>query len=90
MVLTLEDLYNKLFLTNDKLECIAWHVAAHNGNIGILHQLWEWAKELLTQDELNTKSLLAKNIWGRTVCCVAAVVGQLDILHKMWEWAKIK
>jgi len=61
----------------------------HNCNIDILHQLWELAKEVLTQEELNAKWLLAHNIWGRTAWCMAAVMGQLDILHNLWEWAKI-
>jgi hypothetical protein len=63
-------------------------VAAQNCNLNILHQLWEWAKELLTQEKLHTNLLLANNIWGRTAWYMAAVMCPLDILHKLWNWAK--
>jgi ankyrin repeat protein len=38
-----------MFLAKDEYQMTAWHVAARNGQIEILHNLWEFAKEVLTQ-----------------------------------------
>jgi ankyrin repeat protein len=45
--LTKEDLIKNLFLDEDDDNDTAWHVAASNGDIKLLEQLWEWGKETL-------------------------------------------
>jgi hypothetical protein len=50
---------NKLLLATDNMGKTAWHVAAENGQLDLLHIIWEWAKENLTTDEMNNKLLLA-------------------------------
>ena len=52
IVLTQEELNNKIFLTKDNFRRTAWHMAAENDHIQALHKLWEWAKEVLTPKEL--------------------------------------
>ena len=42
-----------MFLANDIWCRTAWHVAAEKGKLEELRKLWEWAKELLTPEELN-------------------------------------
>ena len=38
----------------------AFHRATFNGNVHILERIWKWAKQQLTQEELN-KLLLAQD-----------------------------
>jgi len=33
-----------MFLPKDEYEITAWHIAAENGQIEILHKVLEWAK----------------------------------------------
>jgi hypothetical protein len=42
-----------MFLAKDKFQMTACHMAVGRGQIEVLHKLWEWAKEVLTQEELN-------------------------------------
>jgi len=63
-------------------------VAAGNGEARSLQNIWDWAKENLTTEELNNNLLLVKNKWLRTAWHVAAKEGNLDILKKMREWTK--
>jgi len=60
-------------------------MAAENGQIELLHTLWEWAKEILTLDELNN-IFLGKNKYERTAWHMALEKGQVELLHKLWEW----
>ena len=64
------------------------HLATGQGNLHVLQEIWEWAKENLTNEEINNKLLLATDDMGRTAWHVAAEVGKLDALQKIWEWAK--
>ena len=41
--------------------------AAENGKLEIVHKLWEWAKEVLTQEEVNNM-LLGKDTEKMTAC----------------------
>jgi endo-1,4-beta-D-glucanase Y len=63
-------------------------VAAGMGKLDILQKIWEWAKEILTKEEINNKLLLATDNKGRTAWHVAASWGKLGVLLKIWEWAK--
>jgi len=41
-----------VFLDKNEIEGPAWHIAAYSGHIEVLHKLWEWAREVLTPEEL--------------------------------------
>jgi hypothetical protein len=43
-----------MFLGKDNFERTAWHMAAANGQIELLHILCDWAKNVLKTEELNT------------------------------------
>ena len=43
----------------------AWHWAAENGNLEILHKIREWAEEKLTTEEKNNKLLLGTDREGK-------------------------
>jgi hypothetical protein len=58
------------------------------GQIEVLHKLWEWAKDILTPEELRNKLFLDKDFCGRTVWHISAEKGRLDLLHKLCGWAK--
>jgi len=42
-----------MFLDKDKLERTAWRIAACEGHIEVLHKLREWARLILTAEEIN-------------------------------------
>jgi len=41
-----------MFLGKDYFKKTAWHMAAEKDQTEVLHKLWDWAKEVLTQEEL--------------------------------------
>lgn len=41
----------KLLLAQDYGRYTVWHVAADNGQLEVLHKVWQWAREVLTQEE---------------------------------------
>jgi len=45
-----------LLLGTDERGWTAWHLAAENGNLELLHKLWEWAQEKLTTEEIKKNS----------------------------------
>jgi hypothetical protein len=51
-------------------------MAAENGHIEVLHKLWEWAKEVLAQEELKYM-FLPEYEFQRTAWHMAAGRGQL-------------
>jgi hypothetical protein len=52
-IVTPEDL-NKMFLAMDIWGRTAWRITAKKGQINIFYKLSEWAKEVLTREEINT------------------------------------
>jgi len=44
---------NKILLGTDCEGMSAWHWAAKNGNLEVLTNVWEWAEEKLTTEEIN-------------------------------------
>jgi len=44
IVLTLEELKNKIFLTEDKFGRTIWYRTVENGHVDTLHNLWERGK----------------------------------------------
>jgi len=59
-----------------------------NGNLELLHIIWEWAKKVLTAEDWNNKLLLNKDVKERTACHRAAEKGKLKELLKLREWVK--
>jgi hypothetical protein len=52
-------------------------------------KVWEWAKEKLTKEELNSKLLLARDDRERTAWQVAAMMFNTESLVEIWKWAKV-
>jgi hypothetical protein len=77
----------ELLLDQNYVRNTAWHVAAQRGQIEVLKSLWEWAKKVLTNDELNNM-FLAKDEYQMTTWKMVAEKGQIEVLHKLYEWAK--
>jgi len=50
--LTTEEVINKLLLVTDVNGRTAWQVAMRDSYVEILQQLWEWAREEITTDEI--------------------------------------
>ena len=61
---------------------------AEDGNTDALEKPWGWAKDNLTQDELNNKLLLAKDVQGQAAWHRAAEGDHTKTLEKLCEWAK--
>ena len=60
-----------MLLGTDRDGRTAWHIAAERGNSEIFKNVWEWAKENLTE-EINNKLLLGTDKEGRTAWHLAA------------------
>ena len=71
-IVTQQDL-NKMFLAKDIWGRTAWHMKARKDKINILYKLSEWAKEVLTREELinfsETKMMVKEppGIWQQRV-----------------------
>ena len=65
----------------------AWHVAAEKGQLEVLQKLCEWAKKVLSPEDLH-KMFLGKDGDERTAWHMASEKGQIEVLQKLWEWAK--
>ena len=37
-----------MLLDTDRMGRTAWHLAGENGNVQVLHKLWDWAEKKLT------------------------------------------
>jgi hypothetical protein len=72
-----------MFLGKDNLKKTAWHMAAENGQIDLLHKLNDWARNVLRTEELNTM-FSPINVDERTAWHVETKNGKLDILHIFW------
>jgi len=65
----------------------AWQMAVLKGRLEVLQTLWDWAKNVMKQQELNNM-FFGKDAYERTAWHIGSEVGQIKVLHKMWEWAK--
>ena len=79
-----------MLLGTDSEGRTAWHLAAHWGNLEELLQIWKWADEKLSKEEINNNLLLGTDNKGKTVFHLASGKGNLEVLHKFWELAKMK
>jgi len=41
-----------MFFAEYNFRRTAWHIVGINGQLDLLHKLWDWAKEVLTKDKL--------------------------------------
>ena len=73
--LTTEEV-NKLFLSTDREIITAWHVAAKDGQLKLLDEIWDLEEEIIS------KLLLATDNNGRTVLYLAAEGYETWILQK--------
>jgi hypothetical protein len=72
-----------MFLANDIWSRTAWHVAAVKDKLQELRKLWEWAKEILTPQELNNKFLLDKDDREYTTWHVATFTGNTEVFEEL-------
>ena len=77
----------KRVLDKDGKERTASYIAECEGHVEVLFKLWEWAREVLTTEELKY-IFLDKYGKERTAWHIAAFEGHIELLHKLWEWAK--
>jgi hypothetical protein len=56
-----------------------WQVEAWEGKVELLEKLWEWAKEVLSPQELNNYIVLAKDDSERTAWHVAEKTGSTKL-----------
>jgi hypothetical protein len=63
-------------------------MAAGRENGNLLQELWVWAKEALTTEEINNEILLATDNDGKTVWHMATGRENGDLLQELWVWAK--
>jgi hypothetical protein len=73
-----------MFFAEYNFRRTAWHIVGINGQLELLHKLWDCVKEVLTKDKLR-KMLLAKDIAEWTAWELAAARSHLELLHKLWE-----
>jgi len=93
------DTLNELLLKQDDKRQTAWYKAAVMGNMQVLDRLWEWAKKVLTTQELKNELLLATVKFGNTdffsdtyikhtALQRAAQEGKTEVFLKLWDWTK--
>ena len=84
-----EELWNGLFLSKDKLNEMACHLAAGGGHVEVIEKLCDWAKELqLKPEEMRNEVCLSNKKFDKTLWSMAAYKGHLEVLDKLWDWAK--
>jgi len=78
-----------LFRAKDRDEKTVWYLAAENGQLELLYKPWEWAKYVLTPEELNNMLFLNKDFWNDTAWHMAAKNSQLELLHLLRDCANV-
>ena len=73
-----------MLLVTDNQEMAAWHFAATSGHSGTLQNLWQFAKQTLTTENLN-KLLLGTENQGMTAWHLAATSDNSETLNKLWH-----
>ena len=77
-----------MFLAADESKRTAFHMALRWGQIGLLHKLLEWAKDVLTPEQLQSMFLAADES-KRTAWHMALQESQTEVSNKVWDWAKV-
>jgi hypothetical protein len=83
-----KDTARRLLLGQDSKGRTAWYWAAVRGELDVLQNIWDLAKDILTTKEIKHKILLATDSEGNTAWHLAAENGKLDVLQKIWYLAK--
>jgi hypothetical protein len=81
----IEDVNNKLLLATDDIGWTVWQVATKKGNIQILEEILDWAKQQLTTVEIKIKLLLATENREKTAWQLAEKWGNSEALEKLWN-----
>ena len=63
------------------MEQTDWHVTAEQGNLEEVYQVWQWAKEKLTTEEINNKLLFAADCREQTDWHFLSIRGNLKLLQ---------
>jgi endo-1,4-beta-D-glucanase Y len=63
-------------------------VEGQRDKLDLFQEIWEWAIENLTTEDVKYNLLLDTDKFGRTAWHVAGEHGKLDVLMKIREWAK--
>ena len=79
-----------MLLGTDSKGRTAWHLAANEGNVQVLHKIFECAEKKLTREEINAKLLLGTDFEGMTAWHGAAENGKVQAMQEIWEWAEKK
>jgi ankyrin repeat protein len=78
-----------MFLSKDRFDQTAWHMAADNGRVEVKQKLCDLAKELqLTPEELKNEVFLRRDRLDKSSWQWAANSGHVEIIHKMWGFSK--
>jgi len=65
----------------------AWYNAAFRGELDVMKEIWELAKEILTTEEIKNEMVLSTHSSGRDAWLIVSFRGNLDVMQKIWEWA---
>jgi len=63
-------------------------LSVYSRELGVLQNIWEWAKENLTKEERINNFLIATSREGKTAWHMAVYWVHLHVLQKLCEWAK--
>jgi hypothetical protein len=72
-----------LLLRTDNGASTVWHVVAYKGYSENLQNIWEWANENLTTEEITNKLLLGTDNVGSTALHWAAPWGNLKLSQQL-------
>jgi hypothetical protein len=74
------------------LPCInrgnVWERSAESGKPEELREIWKWAEENLTREEIYNRLLFDTDNKGANVWHLAAEGGNQSLLEEIWEWVK--
>jgi len=65
-----EEVINKILLCTKSQGCTAWHMAANHSKLEILQEIWEWAKENLTKEEIKKIVISHRHQWQHRLALV--------------------
>ena len=63
-------------------------MATVEGNLEVLHKIWEWAEEELTNEEIKNRLLLGKDSEGKTAWHWVTKEKISELLHIIWKCAE--
>jgi len=66
----------------------AWNIAAFEGELNVMKNIWELAKERLITDEIKNEMLLRRDHNGMNAWNIAAFEGELYVMKEVWVLCK--